>query len=692
MAVLPISIETYLVDAGFSATELLIIKNLLEGEAMTLRELGSKTGKSTGVLDQAVKKLMSRRIITKEIVNAAPKVTLASLDAVLRWMQEDMKRTIDAMQSRTRDFESFVATVRRESNRPEIEFFEGKEGLMKAYEKLLTADAREFLHYLPVTCREEDDPLRDFRVQYFRDRRRRGIFSRILAENTSEGRRFRSRDAFEYRKTILLPEGDLPFAFEKLITPSAIACFHHTSDRACIIRYPELATTEHDIFETLWKSALRADNAPPIADEIDPEHPVIPKIPVPLHTRILSSLREFFVSRKSLAAFGLFAVASVVVTYALYRQNYNLNLQRTRERAMSIAITGAMQFDARDLDQLRTAEDMKKPEYRKILDQLLLIKSKNENIKYVYIHRPTGLVSPSWEVVASAELDSKDLNGDGKIEESEQLIIPGQKYPHEDPNIEEVLKQPSVFYVEDEWGKYFDASAPIYDSEAKLVAVFYVDIDVQETSNLTRQSFNYLLCFFGIFLLLAFIRFAALNRSLILEIFNLLHSRGIFVFLGISAVVALAVTYGIYWSTYNLNLQRTRERAMSIVATGAMQFDTKDLDQLHTIEDIKKPEYAKVVKKLDEIRSMNEGVSYAYILRQSHEKTGYWEYVADADSLDPYAKVDSNYDGIVDDQDMLQYPGLLYDVFDPYLDVIMQETYSNPEINSDEFGTYTSLT
>jgi DNA-binding MarR family transcriptional regulator len=58
---LPAGIESYLKEAGFSATEMLIIRKLVEEDCLTLRELAGKTGKSTGVLDLAMKKLLQKK-------------------------------------------------------------------------------------------------------------------------------------------------------------------------------------------------------------------------------------------------------------------------------------------------------------------------------------------------------------------------------------------------------------------------------------------------------------------------------------------------------------------------------------------------------------------------------------------------------------------------------------------------------
>ena len=64
MTALPAHIEEYLLEAGFTSTEILVLRRLLVGESMTLREMASNTGKSTGVLDQAMKKLLRTSKLT----------------------------------------------------------------------------------------------------------------------------------------------------------------------------------------------------------------------------------------------------------------------------------------------------------------------------------------------------------------------------------------------------------------------------------------------------------------------------------------------------------------------------------------------------------------------------------------------------------------------------------------------------
>jgi hypothetical protein len=331
---------------------------------------------------------------------------------------------------------------------------------------------------------------------------------------------------------------------------------------------------------------------------------------------------------------------------------------------MAIAATAATEFDAKDIDQLHTAEDVKKPEFMKLVEKLRLIKSQNENVMFAYIDRPTGLENPAWEVVADADYGTpdKDLNGDGIIEEWEQLTIPGQRYLGEDPYHRERLKKPIADIARDEWGEYFDTSAPIFDSEGKAVAALFVDIDIEQLHELTGRPYIWFFSFLGFFFLFVFIRLAAFNRSLFQELLKLLKSRAVFISLLICSLVALGITYGMYIYTLNLMKEEVGTRLMSIAATAAPEIDARDLEALHTVEDMKKEEYQRVFRKLNEIRERNRNVTWVYILRQTKDPN-IWEFVADADSnyYIPRLEKDINGDGLINDADANIVPGERYD-------------------------------
>lgn len=509
---LPSSIEAYLEEAGFSGTEILILRRLMDGEPLTIRQLGAKTGKSTGVLDQAMKKLMKKNIIKKTLINETPKYSLDSLESVVEWMQDDMEQKRDMLLRRHQNFESFVTSLETGNKRPDIEYFEGESGIKQAYIKLLNGPG-EIFHYLPVTGKEEEDPLRDFRVQYFRERQNRKMFSRILAHDNPLGRRYQSRDAFEYRKTVLVPEVEYPFTFEKIITGDRIACFDHKAKTACVIRYPELADIEKTLFEAIWRqvqvaAATSKEEAQKVLAETAPEK-------IAKTTVTMSQVREFFLSPKSWLVIIGCAALSLFITFYLYQRNFHLNNERIKERVKSIAITAALQFAPSEIEELRSFKDIHKKEYKDVVERLDKIRDENNGVVYAYIFRPTNETGV-WKFVADADSINPfleiDVNGDGQITRTDHLATPGEIYVEPKFPISQqfILDRPAAYdAATDQWGTLITGSAPIRNLDGEPIAILGIDIETDYLNQLTNSQFKFILSFFVFFALFIFIKYLA---------------------------------------------------------------------------------------------------------------------------------------------------------------------------------------
>lgn len=317
MNAIPAGVEASLLASGFSSTEIAVIRRLLEYDAMTLRELAGRTAKSTGVLDQATKKLIQKGIVQREVINDSVKYAMVSLDAVLRWMEEDDRRKLELMTRRQRNFESFLRTVELDRKRPEIEYTEGVVNFPKAYRKLLCC-GKTLLCYEPACLPAEDHPLRCFMAEWPRMRRKRGVFSNVIAHDTPLGLRYQSRDAFEYRRTVLIGEEKCRYEFEKIVCGDAVACFNYAENRACLLKYPELASMERATFGALWRiGAAKSDRSPPqpsISSVIGPTASAPVACRAALITPLRRGLRAFMAGRRRVVA--LFGPGTAVILLA----------------------------------------------------------------------------------------------------------------------------------------------------------------------------------------------------------------------------------------------------------------------------------------------------------------------------------------------------------------------------------------
>ncbi len=683
---LPQSIEAYLKEAGFTQTEMLILRKLLEHHSLTIRELATKMGKSTGLIDQAMKKLMSKKIIKRETVNGHPVYQIHSLDAVVQWVKTDMKGRKETLEKRQENFETFIATLKVDKHRPDMEHFSGEEGVKKAYDKLLEVGG-EILTMMPVLYLAEDDPLRAFRVDLFRRRQVRKIFQRVLAPDSPLARRFQSRDMFEYRKTLLVPESELPLTFEKTIAGGTVAYIDQKNLNACFLNFPEIAKTERATFDALWNRTLsdEKNGSGPASAAVTPTAP-------PLATRIFSRLREFFLGKRSIVALIIFAILSGMLTFGLYKTNRDLNLERLKEKVMSIASTGALQFDAADIDAVWKPEDIAKPQYAKLVATLNLIRRSNTDIQYAYIMRKTEDPSVNTFVADADSLypnQKKDLNGDGLINDTDATNIPGELYEDYLPYISEGYLHPIASIGTDKWGTLISGHAPIRDSDGNPVAMVGIDMFASNLDRLSAASFTPLYAFIGFFVLFMIIRFWSENRSLMEECLEEMQKNMRKTILWITFLLVLigGIIFAFQQYHRQLLIEQTGERLKAIAVTAASEFDPKDLEQLHWARDMKTEAYQRVFRRLNEIRNRNSDVTYVYIMRPADDE-GMFEFVADADAnWNLPSQTHSNIDDIsaFNEDDENVFPGSRYYDADGFLRRSIMNAAYDPLI-TDQWG------
>ena len=250
----PSTVQAYLQESGFSVAEILIITHLIEDGTLTVRMLCAKTGKSVGVIDRAVKKLRGRGLIRREVINGVPKYLVGTISSIRQWMHNESRERKEMINRKQHDFEVFLSSLKEELCRPELEHFEGESAIEDMYMQVLimSVDQKEVLHYLPITSEGEDHQMLKYRSMFDKIRKNNGIFSRVITQDTAEGRKIKSKDHLRNRMTLIVPAQRFPVTFEKIITKDAIACFSCSENKATILHYPELAEEERKTFSTLW--------------------------------------------------------------------------------------------------------------------------------------------------------------------------------------------------------------------------------------------------------------------------------------------------------------------------------------------------------------------------------------------------------------------------------------------------------
>lgn len=169
-------------------------------------------------------------------------------------------------------------------------------------------------------------------------------------------------------------------------------------------------------------------------------------------------------------------------------------------------------------------------------------------------------------------------------------------------------------------------------------------------------------------------------------------------------IVLIAIVLGIFasWLLYQRTVktltENLRERLQSISITQAANIDAKNIEALQEEDDWKKPEWARVVTRLKKAKDDNPNIVFMYIFRKKKSDPTTMEFVADAESINPYANtdgnptndIDSNKDGKVepDGADKLNWPGQDYPEASDIPEAF--EAYNGPltvkELYTDSYG------
>lgn len=193
-------------------------------------------------------------------------------------------------------------------------------------------------------------------------------------------------------------------------------------------------------------------------------------------------------SVKPSRVYGLLAVSVVVTiatTYLLYKNTQRLFRWSVEEKLRSVASVAALQFDPEQLDQIQGHDDWKKQVYKEVVAALQDIRRRTSHVRFIYILRQTPDPN-TMEFVADADsLDPDtpiDLNGDGKIDDSDALTHPGDPYDvsrfpeFQRDGFNAPFVDPELSH--DQWGTFLSGTAPILAANASGPARYLVGIDM----------------------------------------------------------------------------------------------------------------------------------------------------------------------------------------------------------------------
>lgn len=140
----------------------------------------------------------------------------------------------------------------RPSGRPKIYFYEGEEGLIRAYEETLTS-SEEILAYASDQANQDAVPW--YFPKYYERRTQKGIPIRAIFPDTPKDRQRHARDKEELRQSRIVPKNILDFTPEINFFDNKIMIADWKEKLGIIIESKEIAKAFKQTFELAWEAA-----------------------------------------------------------------------------------------------------------------------------------------------------------------------------------------------------------------------------------------------------------------------------------------------------------------------------------------------------------------------------------------------------------------------------------------------------
>jgi serine/threonine protein kinase len=224
--------------------------------------------------------------------------------------------------------------------------------------------------------------------------------------------------------------------------------------------------------------------------------------------------RNFFVALAVVLVVMAFFLTVQVIQYQISKDSL---IRLLKDKVKGVAGTASLLVNPADVEAVHTPADRNTPACENLVRILNEVKARNSQINYAYIGRKAdqpGYISFVALDTLARSSESPDLNRNGRIDPEEQTIQIGDVYQDTPkyPDMMEGFEKPTadrMINAHDQWNVGLSGYAPIRDTNGQAIAIFGVDIRLDELNETFQQidrtflaSLNLSLLFSGILIIL----------------------------------------------------------------------------------------------------------------------------------------------------------------------------------------------
>lgn len=245
--------ETQVIALGFSDKQARVYLALLELGPSTVSEVSRRAGINRTTGYDILEMLVSEGLVSSLGKGPIMKYTAESPQNLISYFQNRIKRDRGMLEETKRLLPEFQSLYRKKA-RPAVKFYEGKEGMKRAYEDTLNSKGP----ILGYACSEPVEKfLPGYLPDYIKRRVAKKIFGKMIAPDTSGIRKMIENDKKELRESRLVPKEQLDLSIEINIYDDKVMIVSWEENLGILIESDKIAKAQKDIFELAWKAAER---------------------------------------------------------------------------------------------------------------------------------------------------------------------------------------------------------------------------------------------------------------------------------------------------------------------------------------------------------------------------------------------------------------------------------------------------
>lgn len=239
------SLINTLKEIGFESTEAKIYLAALQLGEASASQIATTAGIKRPSAYVILKVLIKNGFISSYVRNG-----------VTKFVAMDPRRLVSRVSERVEKIKTVLPELEALSSlsvgkeKPQIEYYEGKDGLIKIMEDTLKYPNSSISAWNDTKLAVET--LKDFYPEYIRRKNENNIFVKAILINDEVGKKFKEKGSIEKRKVKLVSREKMPLCNEINIYGNNVFIISHQDLVGVIIRNKKIADTQRAIFDLCW--------------------------------------------------------------------------------------------------------------------------------------------------------------------------------------------------------------------------------------------------------------------------------------------------------------------------------------------------------------------------------------------------------------------------------------------------------